>query len=292
MICVKRFVSIFLGSLALFMALNSGGDMSAGGAGRPAIVLTAFGTSTAAAETYKHIETRVRERFPGYEIRWAFTSQKIRQKLRREGGQELQDLRKTLQELKAAGVTRVAVQSLHVVPGKEWKEMVRESRQVPGLKVALGKPLLSSEADRHQVLKELARTFPADLQKNAVVLVGHGSPEPEGESAYKDLEGMVRRDFPGQNVFLGVIEGEPGPRPALEAVKRSAAEAVYFVPLMVVSGDHMLNDILGDSPESWKSRLLAHRPYRIESLPGLGYQNGAVEIFLQHLETALKQLAS
>jgi sirohydrochlorin cobaltochelatase len=92
------------------------------GAGEPALVLSAFGTSTAGFDTYRHIEDQVKERFPGHEIRWAFTSGKVRRKVAKEQGKELKALPQTLKELKAAGFTRVAVQSLHVVPGAEWQE--------------------------------------------------------------------------------------------------------------------------------------------------------------------------
>jgi sirohydrochlorin cobaltochelatase len=169
--------------------------------------------------------------------------------------------------------------------------MVKESRQVPGLKVALGKPLLSAEADQRLVLDALAKTFPGDLQKNAVVLVGHGSPDPAGEAVYKNFGKLVSSRFPKKNVFLGVIEGKPSGKAALEAVKRSQATAVHFVPFMVVAGDHIINDIMGDEPDSWKSQLLAQRQYQIDSAKGLGYQNEVVAVFLNHLEDALKKLS-
>ena len=91
------------------------------------------------------MKKKSKQRFPDYEIRWAFTSHKVRHKVAKEKGQKLNDLGTTLRELKAAGYTRVVIQSLHIVPGEEWeKKVVEESREIPGLKVALGKPLLSS----------------------------------------------------------------------------------------------------------------------------------------------------
>lgn len=259
---------------------------------RPAIVLTAFGTSTTAGETYRHIEALAQNRFPGHNIRWAFTSRMVREKLRRTGGQELQDLPQTLRELKATGVRRVAVQSLHVVPGEEWHKLVQESRQVPGLQVALGKPLLSTGASQRRVLAALAGTFPDDLHKNAVILVGHGSPHPEGEAAYLSFQGLLRSRFPGQNVFLGVVAGNPPGEAALEAVQRSQATTVVLTPLMVVAGEHVKNDILGQKPDSWQSRLLAQRHYQIQGVTqGLGYRDEVVAVFLDHLEEALRQLS-
>ena len=169
--------------LLLFISVISApGTLNAASTAKPAIVLAAFGTSTAAFDTYSHFEQKVKERFPGYEIRWAFTSHKVRHKLAQEKGQQLNDLPTTLRELKAAGFNRVAVQSLHIVPGEEWdKKVVQESRKIPGLKVALGKPLLSSKQDQERVLKALAQTFPKDLKDTAVVLMAHGSPAPKGK---------------------------------------------------------------------------------------------------------------
>ena len=178
---VKQIKVKWLRLLLMLSMLSTPWTLHTAATAKPAIVLAAFGTSTEAFETYHHFEEKVKERFPDYEIRWAFTSRKVRHKLAQEKGQKLNDLPTTLRELQADGYTRVAVQSLHIVPGKEWeKKVVAESRKIPGLKVALGKPLLSSEKDQQQVLEALAQTFPKDLKDKAVLLVAHGSPRRRG----------------------------------------------------------------------------------------------------------------
>ncbi|MGB8991588.1 MAG: sirohydrochlorin cobaltochelatase [Desulfobaccales bacterium] len=258
---------------------------------KPAIVLTAFGTSTAAFATYKHIEAQVKERFPGYEIRWAFTSRQVRHKVLEEQHKELPDLPQTLKDLKAAGFTRVAVQSLHVVPGAEWEEVIKESKRVPGLRVALGQPLLSSKTDRIWVLKALTRNFPKDLKHNAVVLVGHGSPTRQGQAAYADWASLVRSRYPDQNVFFGVVEGQPSKAAVLAAVRQSGTSQVVFIPFLLVAGEHVDQDILGGGPDSWKSQLLKTGTYRIDGVrQGLGYQDGVVRLYLDHLHEALQIL--
>jgi sirohydrochlorin cobaltochelatase len=280
-------------SLALILAMISApGAVTAAASGKPAIVLAAFGTSTAAFDTYSHFEQKVKARFPGHEIRWAFTSHQVRHKVAQERGQQLNDLPTTLRELKAAGYTRVAVQSLHLVPGEEWeKKIVEESRKIPGLKVALGKPLLSSKQDQERALKAVAQTFPKDLKDTAVVLVAHGSPSPQGTAAYLAFARLVRSRYPHQNVFLGTVEGKPTRQEALEAVKQSTAATVVLMPFLFVAGEHVAKDILGADPESWKSELLKHRAYHIQGITkGLGYQDGIVNIYLDHLAQALKSL--
>ncbi|MGO8761626.1 MAG: hypothetical protein ACLP2P_10365 [Desulfobaccales bacterium] len=66
--------SRWLSLLLLIAVISAPGALSAASTANPAIVLAAFGTSTEAFETYGHFEQKVRERFPGHEIRWAFTS--------------------------------------------------------------------------------------------------------------------------------------------------------------------------------------------------------------------------
>jgi sirohydrochlorin cobaltochelatase len=282
----------WLALLLLLSVTSAPGALNAASTAKPAIVLTAFGTSTKAFETYRHFEQKVRERFPGYEIRWAFTSRIVRHKLAQEKGQQLNDLPTTLKALKAAGFTQVAIQSLHIVPGEEWdRKVVQESRKIPGLKVALGQPLLSSKPDQEQVLKVLALTFPKDLTATAVVLVAHGSPSPEGTATYLAFNRLLRARYPHQPVFLGTVGGKPTRAETLEAVKQSQATSVVLMPFLFVAGEHVANDILGDNPQSWKSELMKQKAYHIEGITqGLGYQEGIIAIYLDHLNQALKSL--
>ncbi|HSO72053.1 MAG TPA: sirohydrochlorin cobaltochelatase [Thermodesulfobacteriota bacterium] len=261
---------------------------AAAAAPKPAIVLVAFGTSTKAFETYKYFEEKIKQRFPDHEIRWAYTSKIVREKLKEEEQRELPDLAQALTDLKAAGVTQVAVQSLHVVPGEEWEKKVKICQETPGLKIALGKPLLSSLEDRRRVLDTLAKDFPSDLKDHAVLLVGHGSPSPAGTREYLSLYTLMLSKFKSKNVFLGTIEGQPQIKTALGALKKSSASKVTIVPLLFVAGDHFLNDIMGDQEGSIKSELLAAKPYEIQAVDkGLGYNDGIIQIYQDHLTAAL-----
>ncbi len=286
----KPIKSGWLFFLLFISVISASGALNAASTAKPAIVLAAFGTSTEAFDTYTHFEQKVKARFPDYEIRWAFTSRKVRQKLAQEKGQQLNDLPTTLRELKAAGFNRVAVQSLHLVPGEEWdKKVVQESRKIPGLKVALGKPLLSSTQDQERVLQAVAPTLPKDLKDTAVVLMAHGSPVPEGEKAYLAFDRLLRSHY--QNVFLGTVAGRPGKEKAFEAVKQANPATVVLMPFMFVAGEHVAKDMLGDDKASWKSELLKQKAYRLEGITkGLGYQDGIVNIYLDHLDRALKSL--
>jgi sirohydrochlorin cobaltochelatase len=286
----KQMKSKWFWLLLMLAGLSPPWTLNAASTAQPAIVLAAFGTTTEAFDTYKHFEEKVKARFPDHEIRWAFTSHKVRHKVGQEKGQQLNDLDTTLRELKAAGYTRVVIQSLHIVPGAEWdKKIVAASRKIPGLKVALGKPLLSSKLDQERTLQAVAQTFPKDLQDTAVVLMAHGSPAPQGEKTYLAFDRLLRAHY--KNVFLGAVEGKPAREKAFAAVKQSNVAAVVLMPFMFVAGEHVAKDMLGDDPESWKSQLLQQKNYRLEGITkGLGYQDGIVEIYLDHLAQAMKSL--
>jgi sirohydrochlorin cobaltochelatase len=274
----------------LFLGLTFGFGAEAW-AKKPAIVLTAFGTTTNAFSTYQHIENQFKERFPGYEIRWAFTSKMVRREVLEEQHKALKSLPEVLQDLKAAGFTKIAVQSLLLAPGKEWEEIERQSRKVPGLTVVVGKPLLSNQVDMVETIKALSREFPGDLKKNAVVLVGHGSPDPKAQAANNTFAQLLQRRYP-ENVFYGLVEFEkPGKAEVLQEVKRSGVNSVVFIPFLLVAGDHVQHDILGKGPKSWKSGLLKMGSYQVVGLnQGLGYRKGIVNIYLDHLEAALQEL--
>lgn len=55
---------------------------------------------------------------------------------------------------------------------------------------------------------------------------------------------------------------------------------------MLVAGDHALNDLAGDEPESWKS-MLEEEGFEIDSnLLGMGENDGIVQILIQHTREA------
>jgi sirohydrochlorin cobaltochelatase len=119
--------------------------------------------------------------------------------------------------------------------------------------------------------------------------MAHGSSSPEATKAYIAFDRLLRDHY--QNVFLGTVEGKPTREEAFEAVKQANPTTVVLMPFMFVAGEHVARDMLGDDPESWKSELLKQKAYRIEGVKkGLGYQDGIIDIYLDHLAQALKSL--
>jgi sirohydrochlorin cobaltochelatase len=278
-------------SLALILTVMSAPvGLHAAAPTKPAIVLAAFGTTTSAFATYHKIEAQVKKSFPGYEVRWAFTSNMVRRIVWKKQHKKLPSLPEVLRNLKADGFTKVVVQSFLLAPGEEWEEIVRQSLDVPGLTVAVGKPLLNSKADELKTIQILSKEFPPNLQKTAVVLIGHGSPDPKAQATYASFAKLLRAHYPQGKVFFGLVEFEkPGKKEVLQEVKQSGVTSVMLMPFLLVAGDHVQHDILGSGPESWKSELLKMGPYQVEGIrKGLGDRPAIVDIYLKHLAQALK----
>ena len=194
--------------------------------------------------------------------------------------------------MKNAGSSKVVIQTFLLAPGKEWEAVVKQSRDVPGIKVAVGQPLLSSKSDQRKVLDIVAKEFPGDLKKNAVILVGHGSPDPRAQASNNSFAELLHSRYPQKNVFFGMVEFEkPGKAEVLQEVKKSGATTVKIIPFLLVAGDHVQNDILGSGPESWKSELMQMGNYQIDGVrQGLGDNPEIVDIYLNHLAQALQAL--
>lgn len=248
-----------------------------------AIILSAFGTSTEARDTYAFFEARVRERFPGNDILWAYTSRTLRGKMAREGvvWQSPQEL---LRELPGKGYAKAVLQSLHIVPGKEFDKIVAAAQEAP-FPVLVGRPLLAAKKDCEDVLAALAADI-ADPDTCITVVVGHGTPHEAAQSAYHHFNQVLAARYP-RNVFLAMVEGEPDWAAAIQAIRQSSIRKVKFVPLMFVAGDHIACDVFGDS-DSWASQLAG---YALEApAKGLGFNEQVIHIYFQHLQEALNRV--
>jgi len=165
----------------------------------------------------------------------------------------------TLAQLQAQGWQQAVMQSLHVVPGQEFEKM-RQSK-VKGMDIAVGAPLMNSDADIDAVIDILAAEFQPD-RLNIIVCHGNAKYAHFNEQNIA-LAKRLREQF--SRVFVGSVEGEVE-LTAIDSVKKAVTDGkVHFIPLMMVAGDHILNDVLGDDED---------------------------DLFFKHLDTALAQLTT
>lgn len=247
---------------------------------RPVIVLVAFGTSVDEARlVFDFIDTRARQRYPDHEIEWAFTSRFVINKLKRRGI-VTRTVAEVIAELRTRGVEQIAIQSLHVVPGQEYHMIPNTDTR--GLLVAYGAPLLADAADIEATIDALAPEIDA---QTATVVVAHGNNKhPEFNAQVETFAHAIEKRYPNLNVAS--VEGTPGTR-GLEMIKARQPRHVHFIPLMIVAGDHILNDVLGDEEQSWKNIIQAPVTTCSRSL---GWNPAILDIYFEHLDQALESL--
>lgn len=172
---------------------------------------------------------------------------------------------------------------MHIMPGQMDAELRRLS--VQDVFVGFGLPLLASDADGEAV----ALALRAELRPDRLnVVAAHGNAR---HAEYNEpILDLARRLTDGRdNVVVASVEGEPG-ADDLEA-HRGRAEAlggVHVLPLMLVAGDHVRNDILGDEPDAWVRRLDAKE---VTCAPPLGDLPAVREVFFSHIAAALDAVA-
>lgn len=257
---------------------------------KKAILVVSFGTSYPETRkaTIEACEERINNAFPEYEVRRAFTSQIIINKLKKRDGIFIDNPREALTKLKEEGFSEVYVQPLHIINGSEYDDLAAEVSRFRHEydKLFLGRPLLTSIEDYRNVASALATKIPKRKDNEAVVFMGHGTYH-HANAAYACLD-YIFEDEGENNVFIGTVEGFPEIETIIKRLKKKDIEKVTLIPLMLVAGDHAQNDMAGDEDDSWKSKL-EKEGYIVDIiLCGLGELSDIQKIYIDHLKTTME----
>ena len=262
-------------------------------ADKTGILLVSFGSSYPETRaTFANIEADIRGAFPNQEIRWAFTSKIIRKILRRRG-EKIDSPAEALAKMGEEGFKKVAVQSLHVIPGEEYENLKKTVAAFSGMpkgieEAKLGKPLLYHNADMQHLTDILLSNLPEDLTtKDAVVFMGHGT-QHAANVYYPGMQYYLWQKNP--NVFLATVEGYPELAQVTEKLDQQKWKKVYLIPFMTIAGNHARNDMAGEDNDSWKSQLEA-KGYKVETvLSGMADQDDVVQIWIEHLKEVFQEM--
>lgn len=251
------------------------------------IIMAAFGTTSKALTTYQHIDRYIRSHFPLHPVAWAYTSRMVNSRLQtRENGIFNHPL-EAVRMLREKGFRQVIIQSLHLLPGLEFHQLVKECRQA-ALPCHFGMPLLTSPLDYNKMADCLAPLI-ASRPDKAILLIGHGTHHPSW-IAYPALENIFRHRF-GSRIFVGVLEKNPESGSVPEEIVAAGFKQVCAIPLLLVAGMHYERDIAGAGGNSWLVRL-ERQGLEVESIAeGLGLQSGFCGIVTDHIEEALLHTA-
>ncbi len=220
------------------------------------ILLVTFGTTfPEACAAFDKIDARMKDAFPDTAVRWAYTSEMIREKMA-EKGKQMNSPSGAIDEMADHGFERIAVQSLHTIAGYEFHNLVKTVKQFKrgrgkNIDINISGPLLAGPKDMEAAADAVSKTIPDERKpQEAVVLMGHGTHHP-ANSAYAAL--MWRLQRKDENIFMGTVEGFPGPETILEQLKEKQISSAWLMPFMSVAGDHARNDMAGNGSDSWKT---------------------------------------
>ena len=253
-----------------------------GDAQRPAIVLVAFGTAAPEArKVFDYIDATARRRYPEHDVRWAYTSRFVAKKLRRQGI-EIPSLSQAAADLKRDDHASAVFQSFHIAPGQEYHE-IREI-DTSGLRIAVGRALLDDDRDITKVIEAIRDDVVPGVPN---VIACHGNRRyPMFNRQLVAFAEQVESQYP--NVVVCSILGQPGTAKLARARSEAArCGRVHFIPLMVVSGVHVMDDVLGAQPDSWKNIVAAKETTCAKPL---GYRDEVLAVCFEHLDEALSKL--
>ena len=258
---------------------------------KPVILVVSFGTSYNDSRhiTIGAIEDAIRETYPDYDVRRAFTAQIIIDKLAERDGIVIDNFEQAMDKLVEEGVQKVIVQPTHLMAGYEYTDVLNSLQSNYADKfdaIVLGDPLLTSDEDYNDVVEAICdATAEYDDGQTAICFMGHGTTA-DSNSVYSKMQTLLT-DKGFNDYYVGTVEATPSLDDVLAAVQKGNYEKVILRPLMIVAGDHANNDMAGDEDDSWKSTF-EKAGYTVDcQVEGLGQLEAIQQLFVEHAKAAV-----
>ena len=297
----KKFIGLLM-ALVVLMAFATGCSQKAEGGSAPvdtgvqkdkttAILVAGFGTSynDSRDKTIGAVENAIAKAYPQYDVRRAFTSQIIIDKLKERDNLTIDNVQQALDRAVADGIKTLIVQPTHLMNGYEYTDLKEELDKYQGQfdAIKLGAPLLTSDEDFDKVIEAITKdTESFNDGKTLVAFMGHGT-EADSNAVYEKLNTKLHeKGF--KNYYIGTVEAEPDVWDVMNYAEDNSFSTIVLQPLMVVAGDHANNDMAGDEDDSWKS-LMTNEGFTVTPvLKGLGEIEAIQQIYVQHVADAMK----
>ena len=287
---VKKILGVIL-AMCFLMAFATGCNKVEEGGSEPvdtgvqkdkttAILVVSFGTSynDSREKTIGAVENAIAKAYPQYEVRRAFTSQIIIDKLKERDNLSIDNVQEALDRAVADGIKTLIVQPTHLMDGYEYNDLKEELTNYEGRfdAIKLGAPLLTSDEDFDKVIDAITKdTESFNDGKTLVAFMGHGNPVGYdyygGNVRYLQLESYLRALNP--NYYVGTVDMAEtyaadvlnhidggnfnysvGAMPVGVNYEKNTSKAAQLFVLMSIAGDHAHNDMADDEDaESWYS---------------------------------------
>lgn len=256
------------------------------------IILAAYGAGSPRGQAVLDaFEERVQCLFPTLPIRWVFTSHCTGP---RNGTMpDARSAEKAFRELADLGVIRLAMQPLQIIPGAEFETVLRTAASGQAgrriRRTVLGLPLLSGGEAVPSLARCMAEYRPGLAPNEALLWVGHGSLH-ASQGYYDDLSHALERSH--SPVSLGTLRPAPNFAAMAERLRAAGYTHILLAPFFSLLGRHAARDILGDGPESWKTRL-EQEGFQVRTMQsGLLEQELFIGVWIERLHAALAGLGS
>ena len=262
--------------------------------GESELLVISFGTSFNDSRrlTIGGIEGAIAEAIPDFSVRRGFTAQIIIDHVERRDGIHIDNVTEALDRAVNNGVKKLVVQPTHLMHGYEYDELMATLGEYADAfeQVVVGEPLLTSDDDFArvaQVLVDVTKDY--DDGQTAIVYMGHGT-EHEYNKVYAEMQEYLVA-MGAENYYVGTVEAEPSLEEVVAAIADKGYTRVVLRPMMVVAGDHANNDMAGDEEDSWKT-VLTDAGYEVVCvLEGLGQVPEIQQLYVEHAQAAVAQLA-
>ena len=264
------------------------------------ILVTSFGSTVASARENQifPVVDAIRKANPNHEVRVAFTSRIVIKRLK-EKNIVFQNEIEVMESIVAEGYERIIVQPTHLVGGAEFDKLRKNIMAFNGQgsvqEIVFGRPLLYFMGQEEEVPDDyqiLINRFIKALHIPAteeLFLVGHGGFN-VGNASYAVLQLKLQHEG-FRNTSIATLENFPTPEDILAQWEREGHERkkVHLHPLLLVCGDHALNDLFGEE-DSLLSELRGAGYEVVQYKKGLGEYAEIQAIYTEHLADAMKGL--
>ncbi len=183
-----------------------------------ALLLCTFGsTYNESLAVYDSIINDFSAAFSDVDIYMSFTSRTCINRVQASTGIERYEIDQWLKAIGNAGYSRVAVQSLHVIPGEEYLSLMNTDikkyfmiQWFPTIDVLRGANLLADDDDTEAVAEVLYDHYSSLLanKNNIVLLMGHGNPDDNysANTKYSDTQEALQNLATNKNIFVGTVD--------------------------------------------------------------------------------------
>lgn len=256
---------------------------------KKAILVVSFGTSylEPLKNSIENVENKIRNQFKDYDVHRAFTSHMIIKKLEIVHGLIVEKPEELLERLYIEGYEEVIIQPLHIIPGEEFSYIknieVYFKDKFKSIKV--GRPIFYYQGieglpeDYSLFIKSIKGIIEGE---EAVVMMGHGTVHPSN-AVYGALQSVLN-DEGYKNVFVGTVKGYPNFTSVLNKIKKRGIKKVLLMPLMLVAGNHAINDMTSKKDNSWKSMLEAEGIEVKLWIKGLGEVDEFAQLYIDRVD--------